>query len=758
MSGDAREAGAHARLRFLRAEVERHNRLYYVEAQPEIEDRAYDALFRELEELERAHPEWADPDSPACRVGGAPVEGFATVTHRVPMLSLGNTYSREELEQFVRRVQERLGGEPVRFVVEPKIDGVSLAVRYERGRLVRAATRGDGRTGDDVTANVRTIRAVPLRLNTPEPPAVLEARGEVYLARADFARLNERQTAAGERPFANARNAAAGSLKQRDPRVAAGRPLRILFYGLGEADGVAFRSQLDLLEAFRKWGLPTHRRTWTAGDAGALWRAIEELDASRAGLPFETDGAVVKLDDVAQRDRVGYTARAPSWAMAYKYEPETAVTRLTAITVQVGRTGLLTPVAELEPVTLAGSVISRATLHNEDEIRRKDIRVGDRVAIKKAGEVIPAVVAVCPEGRAPDAAPFDMARHLGGRCPECGGPIARDPQYVAWRCENPQCPAQSVRRLRYFAMREGLDLQMLGDVVAEALVDRGLIREPLDLYGLDPALLGALNLGSEAEPRMFGRKNAEKLLQALEAARTLPLARWICALGIPEVGESTAWELGRLHRDLPHLAASPLLRAMKRVTALAAARPRKNEDPEGYAAAQAAIEALGRELADQGAARMSAARGKAQEWRLLFGPKVVDNVIAYFESPAGRAVLERLDALGIRPRGGGGAATDAPLAGQTFVLTGSLSGMDRETASARIRAAGGVVSASVSKQTGFVVAGENAGTKLDKARSLGVRVLDEAAFRALLESAEAASGGAAAPPPTPPPRQGRLFA
>ncbi len=767
MTGSGNRADAEARIRFLRGEIERHNRLYYIEARPEIADRDYDALYKELDELERRHPELMEPDSPTRRVGGGVLAGFVSVAHAVPMMSLGNTYSREELAQFFKRVCDRLGSSSAAFVVEPKIDGVSLSIRYEKGVLTRAITRGDGQTGDDVTANVRTIRSVPLRLAAPHPPLVFEARGEVFMTRADFARMNAKQAAAGERPFANARNATAGSLKQLDPRIVAQRPLRMLFYATGEVAGVTIRTQDGLLRRFREFGLPTHEKTWMANDFERLWKAVEELDAWRPRLPYDTDGAVIKLDDFAEREAVGYTAKAPSWAMAYKYEPETAFTRLKAITVQVGRTGILTPVAELVPVTLAGSTISRATLHNADEIRRKDIRVGDEVEIKKAGEVIPAVVAVRKESRLPGAEPFDMERHLNGCCPECGGPIVRDPQFVAWRCENPQCPAQNVRRLRYFAMREALDLQMLGDVVAEALVERGLIREPLDLYGLDPVKLGALNLGTDTEPRVFGRKNADKLMQALETAKTRPLSRWIGALGIPEVGESTAYELGRLHQDLAELAASPLLRAMKRYYELDTTRPKKNEDPEGHAAALAEREAIARFLEERGAAKPSAAKNKTREWLLVFGPKVVESVMAYFGSAAGRAILDRMASLGIAPRGrstsSGQAEAGSPLAGKTFVLTGTLTGMTRDEAKAKIRAAGGTVAESVSKQTDYVVAGEAAGSKLDKARELGVAVLDERQLVDLLGKNQPAQNGAEAggseanAAKGAKPRQGTLF-
>jgi DNA ligase (NAD+) len=737
VSAPSNRDAAAARIRFLRAELERHNRLYYVEASPEIEDRDYDALYKELERLEEDHPDLADPESPTNRVGGAPIAGFVSHRHTVPMLSLGNTYSREELAQFDRRVSDRLGGLKAVYVVEPKIDGVSMSLRYEKGVLVRALTRGDGRTGDDVTANVRTIRSVPLRLHARNPPAVFEARGEVYMTRSGFAALNARRREAGEEPFANARNATAGTIKQLDPRIVAHRPLDMIVYAAGEVS-VPLESQQELLALFKEYGLKTHPRFWVAEGFDAVWKAVEELDKLRPDLPYETDGAVIKLDPFEQRQTVGWTAKAPSWAIAYKYEAETAFTRLRAISVGVGRTGILTPVAELEPVLLAGSTISRATLHNADEIARKDIRVGDVVEIKKAGEVIPAVIGVRLESRPADAAPFHLDKALGGKCPECGGAISRDPQYVAWRCENLQCPAQNIRRILYFAARGALDLQMLGEVVAEALVEKGLIREPLDLFSLAPDRLAVLNLGTNEAPRTFGRKNAEKLLQAVEAARELPLSRWLNALGIPEVGESTAFALGKLHDDFTDLAGLGKMRLMERYAAL----PAKADPVE-----RARLEG---ELEPAGAFKLSVAGNRL----LVAGPKVIESVIAFFESPAGLAVVRRMADLKINPKGdaAGSKAGAGPLAGKTLVLTGTMAELTREAAAERIRAAGGTVTSAVSKHTSYVVAGENPGSKLDKARELGVPVLDEKGLVKLLEG-----GGAGSAATAEPKRPGELF-
>ena len=751
------EAGQ--RIAFLRQELERHNRLYYVEARPEISDLEYDRLLRELEELEKRFPEFADADSPTRRVGGAPLDGFVSSPHAVPMLSLGNTYSQTELAAFDKRVRDRLGGSAATYVVEPKIDGVSISLRYENGILVRALTRGDGRVGDDVTANVRTIRAIPLHLTMRKPPPVFEARGEVFMSRKGFEALNARRRAAGEEPFANARNATAGSLKQLDPRIVAQRPLEAIFYACGETVGVPAATQRELLDYFRVCGLRTHDRTWTVGGFAELWAAVEELDRLRPEFAYETDGAVIKLDDFALRETVGWTSKAPSWAMAYKYAAETAETRLNAITVQVGRTGILTPVAELEPVPLAGSVISRATLHNEDEIRRKDIRVGDLVEIKKAGEVIPAVISVNLAARPHGARPFDMTGFLGGKCPCCCGAIVRDPQFVAWRCDNLQCPAQNTRRLRYFASRDALDLQMLGDVVAEALVERGLVREPLDLFSLQVVPLGQLNLGTDEAPRTFGEKNAAKLLEAVAAARSMPLDRWLCALGIPEVGATGSRDLAACHRDLEHVADSEILRAMQRYYRLAAEKPsiKAVKQDAALAVRQEAIEsemaAIVADLQAQGLARPSASAAKSKEWLLEFGPKLVDSVIAYFATGPGVAILARLRDLGINPAATGvkppSASPDNPVAGRTFVLTGTLQSLDRPAAAARIRALGGTVSESVSKKTSYLVAGAETGArKTEQAEKNNVPIIDEAQFLALLQQAESA---ASAPVPPPPP-------
>ncbi|MCF7837574.1 MAG: NAD-dependent DNA ligase LigA [Candidatus Marinimicrobia bacterium] len=650
----------------LRAELAEHNRRYYIEAQPTISDRAYDALLAELGAIEAAWPELATPDSPTQLVGGAPLKAFATVTHRVPMISLANTYDRAELRAFDQRVRKALGARSCGYVLEPKIDGVAVAVRYEEGIMTQAASRGDGRQGDDLTANLRTLRDLPLRLAGPPPP-LLEVRGEVFLPRAAFARLNVQRQDDGLEPFANPRNAAAGSLKQLDPREVARRPLAIILYALGETEGFAPATQVALLEALKAFGLPIAPRYWPCADISALEAALDELDAIRHEFPFDTDGAVIKVNERDWYPLLGATAKSPRWAVAFKFEPERAETRLNAITVQVGRTGVLTPVAELEPVLLSGSTVRRATLHNEAEIQRKDIRIGDRVRIEKAGEVIPAVVEVVTAARTGAEQVFQMPTS----CPECGGPVARRADEVALRCESLQCPAQLKRWLRHAAGRQALDIEGLGESVIEQLVDQGWVRGLADIYELTAERLATLD--------RFGETSAANLVAGIAASRGQAFWRTLHALGIPQVGATSAQLLARHFGSLDELAA-----------------------------------------ADQ----------ETLEQIPQVGPTLATAIRAFFADPRRQELIARLRAAGVttrqqetdRPRG------PQPLAGLTFVLTGTLAGGPREYFAERIRAAGGQVSSSVSAKTDYLLAGENAGSKLAKARKLNVPVLTEAEF------------------------------
>ena len=742
------------RAEWLRRQIEHHNRLYYEEAKPEISDPEFDALFRELRDLEQNYPELATADSPTQRVAGRPSQGFSQVRHALPMLSLDNLFAKEGLaglRKFVASVTRALPCESLEWLVEPKIDGVAISLRYEDGVLVTGATRGDGETGDDITQNLRTVRAIPLRLRGSAIPSILEVRGEVYMTSAGFARLRSELRSAGVEPFANPRNAAAGSLKLLDSRVVARRPLHFVAFGLGEVSGEhnfpsTQNSILDLLETL---GHRTHQWTRICHSAEEILAAIEELDQIRAGFGYETDGAVIKLNDVALRERVGDSARAPKWARAWKYAAEQAATRLRNITVQVGRTGVLTPVAELEPILLRGSTISRATLHNEDEIRRKDIRIGDLVIIEKAGEVIPAVVKVVLEERPPGTKPFDFSGHIAGRCPVCGGPVKRSPQFSVWVCENPQCPAQKTRRLEYFGKRGALELDALGGIVADKLVERGLVREPLDVFQLTVEQLSALNLGTESEPRVFGEKNARKLLEAIERARGLPLARWLHALAIPEIGEETAHDLARFHKSLDDVANSELLRGLITLDGvrreIAESNPRAQKNRHKDEPARRALTGKHQRLIEQAeeiGGRLIAAgfaeKAKRKDSRNLdaiakVGPVAARAALDWFSTPRGREILDRLRALGIRPRGGLPWSAGDTFAGKTFVLTGSLETMTRAEAQELIRSRGANVSGSVSRNTHYVVAGPGAGSKLTEAKQLGVTVLSEHELLSLLD-------------------------
>ncbi|HNQ87420.1 MAG TPA: NAD-dependent DNA ligase LigA [Verrucomicrobiota bacterium] len=694
------KTAASARHAALAAEIRAHDHAYYVLARPTISDAAYDRLYHELLDLEQRFPELATPESPSRRVGGEPLSEFQSVTHGVPMLSLDNTYSRAEVREFVGRVQRLLPGVDLEWTVEPKIDGVAVNLRYEGGRLTVGATRGDGATGDDVTANLRTIRSVPLVLARPHPaarrpasprqsdlfepapagpapeiPEVLEVRGEVFMSRAGFARLNADREAAGEEVFANARNATAGSLKQLDPRVVAGRPLDMVLYGVGVIRGRAVpSSQSALLGWLQALGFRTPERWWVCRSLEELDAAIAELDSVRRGLAYETDGAVIKLNSWALRERCGSTAKAPRWAIAFKYAPEQACTRLKAITVQVGRTGALTPVAELEPVLLAGSTISRATLHNEEDLRRKDIRVGDWVLVEKAGEVIPAVVGVAPGRRTGTERLFRFPQ----ACPECGSRVSKDSlggdEGVAWRCLNPDCPARIRGRIEHWCCRGAMDIEGGGEVLVAQLVKTGLVTDVADLYRLRVAEVAALD--------RMGDKSARNFLEGIEASKQRDLWRLVFGLGILHVGAGVAKSLGRHFPTLDELAHA----TQERLT----------------------------QVEDVGAV-------------------IAASVFQWFSDPQHQRLIERLRAAGLnftsalhRP-----AATAGPLAGQTFVLTGTLPGMSRETATARIEALGGRVAGSVSPKTDYVLAGDDPGSKLEKARRLGIRVIDEAEFRRL---------------------------
>lgn len=701
----------------LREEIRKHDRRYYQDAAPIISDREYDRLYRELVDLETQFPDLLTPDSPTQHIGGKPLEAFAQIQHRAPMLSLDNTYSEEEVVNFYKRIKRLLPDEKIPVVIEPKVDGVAVSVLYKNGRLKYAATRGDGFVGDDITQNVKTIRSVPRQLRG-DAPDVFEVRGEAYLDKAGFEKLNRERKAAGLPLFANPRNAAAGSLKHLDPKAVAQRPLGIVFYGTGAVEGVDVGLHSKIFKLFKKLGLPTHEDWWVADSIDEILKAIRHLDQIRHDFPYQTDGAVIKVDALAQRERLGFTAKSPRWAIAYKYAAERVETRLNDIIIQVGRSGILTPVAVLEPVLVSGSTVARATLHNEDEIKRKDIRIGDTVVIEKAGEVIPAVVEVVKSKRPRDTKPFDFAEHIHGKCPACGGPIRRDPEFVAWRCENLHCPAQRTRRVEFFAARGALDIESIGGIVADKLAERGLVREPLGLFDLNVEQLAKLNLGAEEAPRVFGEKNATKAIKAIEGARTLPLSRWLFALAIPDVGKTTATQLARFHDTIQDVSNSQLLRDVVDYH-------EKRDDKKSA-----------KEIADRliksGFAKPSKSKASKDGIVTEVGPVVAQSVLHFFVSPTGKKLLRRLNELGIEPKSekvSAKKAAELPLAGKTFVLTGTLPSMTREEATEKIEALGGHVTGSVSKKTDYVLAGAEPGSKFDKAKELGVKILEEAELR-----------------------------
>lgn len=740
----------------LRNEIRHHDFLYYQEARPEISDRDYDRLYSELKDLESQYPALVTADSPTQRVSGDILDEFVTRAHRIPMMSLDNTYDDADLLRFHDYVRRNLGTDDFTYTIEPKIDGASISVRYENGVFVQALTRGNGREGDDVTANLKTIASLPLRLLLSDAPAVLECRGEVFIAKDEFLKLNKRRTEHGEEAFANARNAAAGTLKLLDAKQVAKRPLEVIFYAQGEIIGPDLNSQEALLDLFHQAGLRTQSWLRTAEDFPSLKAAIEELEAAKENFPYEIDGAVIKINDFSQRELLGSTAKAPSWAKAYKYEAERASTLLKEITVQVGRTGVLTPVAELEPVFLDGSLISRATLHNEDEINRKDIRIGDTVIIEKAGDIIPAVISVCFDKRPADSKAFDFIAHIGGKCPSCSTEVVRDPQFVAWRCPNLQCPAQSMRRIEHFAARNALDITSLGGIVADALVNSGSVVEPMDLFTLELAELGKLNLGSKDEPRTFGEKNAAKLLAALERARTMPLANWLQAMGIPEVGAATAYHIGRTHKDIFELADSKKLQALVQLFEmqdknLQIIKVADKESPDiaagelfAWCESQTIINKkdlidllLPLDLIKPGKSK------KAEEYYVstYIGPKAAQEIISFFAAEIGQNWLQKMKILQINPQGEMNETSVAPdaevgaLQGKTFVLTGTLQSMGRKEAAEKIREQGGNVTNSVSRNTDFLIAGENTGArKSESAEKLGVKVINEKEFLKMLNS------------------------
>ncbi len=675
---------ARPRIAELRVEVARHDELYYRRARPEIADFDYDRLKAELATLEARFPEEAaaaGAETPTARVGDDRAEGFARVKHRLAMTTLDNTYDEAEMREFHARLAKALGADELAYTVEPKIDGVAVSLTYERGRLTRAVTRGDGEEGDDVTANVRTIRGLPDTLAGEGAPNVIEIRGEIYLRDEEFRRINQVQEEAGEAPYANPRNLAAGTLKLLDSRLVAARRLEIVLYGLGFQSSAFCASQTEYHALLRAWGLPVIEAFRSVRGIDAVWAAIGELDVLRRGFVYATDGAVVKLDSFEQQrhPKIGFrgmtaegqaeAARklSPRWACAYKFAPDRAETRVRDITIQVGRTGALTPVAELEPVFLAGTTVKRATLHNADEIARKDVRIGDAVLVEKAGEIIPAVVAVLVEQRPAGSAPYAFPTS----CPACRTAAVRGEGEVVWRCPNPACPEKVRRRIEHFASKNGVDIDGLGEEVVALLLERSIIHSIPDVF--------RLRLDDLLPLKKSGEVWAANLIAAIDARRRADLWRVINGLGIPQVGAAAAKDLARVFRSLEALAAA----------------------------------------------------SEAELVRIDgFGEKTAAAVRSWVSAPENLALLEALRAAGVEPAAP--AVSGTVFSGKTFVLTGTLPTLSREAATAMIEAAGGKVSGSVSRKTHYVLAGDDAGSKLEKAKSLGVLVIDEAELKRLL--------------------------
>ena len=664
-----------ARAEWLRDELNRHSHAYYVLDNPSIPDAEYDQLFRELQQLEAQHPDLIFPDSPTQRVGGEPLPEFNQVQHDVPMLSINNGFSEEDVHNFDRRIHEGLeSNRAVDYACELKFDGLAINLRYENGVLVLASTRGDGFTGEDVTANIRTVRSIPLKLQTKKPPALIEVRGEVLMFKADFAKLNQRQREANQKEFANPRNAAAGSLRQLDSRVTAQRSLRFFAYGIGSLEGADMPLRHSaLIDWYQSLGIPVCSERTVVNDAQGLLAFFGDIGQRRSQLPYDIDGVVYKVDDIAQQKQLGFVSRAPRFAIAHKFPAEEATTTVLDIEIQVGRTGALTPVARLSPVAVGGVTVTNATLHNEDEVRRKDIRIGDCVIVRRAGDVIQEVVANVPERRPSDAQEFVMP----SACPVCGSAIVRLEEEAVARCSGGwlTCAAQRKGGLLHFVSRRAMDIEGLGEQLVEQLVDRGLVTTPADFY--------TLNLETLSNLDRMAKKSAQNVLDALEKSKTTSLARFIYSLGIRHVGESTAKSLAKHFGSLDALLAS-------------------------------------------------------DENQILsvndIGPVVAQSILSFFADPLNRQLIDQLRTSGIHWEEGEPEQSSDLLAGKTFVLTGTLPTLSRDDARAKIEAAGGKVAGSVSKKTSYVVAGEEAGSKLTRAEELGVAILDEEQFLKLLES------------------------
>lgn len=660
------------RASWLREEIEKHNRLYYQEAMPEISDKEYDKLLKELVDLEKKHPDLTTPDSPTQRVGGAPIDGFVTVKHRLPMLSIDNTYSPSELKEFDKRVCKGLGKEKPSYMVELKIDGVAISLVYENGLLTTGVTRGDGEKGDDVTQNLKTVGGVPLKLNTKKPPALLEVRGEVYMARASFARLNEQRVKDGLEKFANPRNSTAGSLKLLDPKLCAARKLSLFAYAIGAMEGIEVKSQTETLKLLHDFGFPVNPHATKFDSIEEVIAYCESWNDKRHDLPYDTDGMVIKVNDLAQREKLGITTKSPRWVVAYKFAAEQALTRLLNITLQVGRQGTLTPVAHLDPVQLAGTTVARASLHNDDYLKTKDIRVGDMVVVEKAGEIIPYIVRSEPSLRTGKEKPFVFPKV----CPVCGADVVKDAKGAFYRCTGTDCVAQLKRRIRSYAARNAMDIENLGEEIVEQLVDTGLVKSIPDVY--------KLGLNQLANLERMGEQSSRNLLDGIAASKSRGLARLLTGLGLRHVGENVADVLARKFGSMDAFA-------------------KATEDE------LAAIEGI--------------------------GPERASSIRSWFANKTNQELIESLKKAGIQmDESTPTVSPSSALAGKSIVVTGTLVKYGREEIERRLRDLGAKASGSVSKKTDYLLAGDKAGSKLEKARELGVRIITEEEFEKLAGS------------------------
>ncbi|MBJ7304064.1 MAG: NAD-dependent DNA ligase LigA [Gemmataceae bacterium] len=660
------------RASWLCEEIEKHNRLYYQEAKPEISDKEYDKLLKELVDLEKKHPELANANSPTQRVGGAPIDGFVTLKHRLPMLSIDNTYSPSELKEFDKKVCKALGKEKPSYIVELKIDGVAISLIYENGILTAGVTRGDGEKGDDVTQNLKTVGGVPLKLNTKKPPALLEVRGEVYMARANFARINEQRVKEGLDKFANPRNSAAGSLKLLDPKLCAGRKLSLFAYAIGAMEGIAVQSQSETLKLLHDFGFPVNPNATKFNSIDDVIAHCDSWNEKRHDLPYDTDGMVIKVNDLSQREKLGMTTKSPRWVVAYKFAAEQALTRLLKIELQIGRQGTLTPVAHLEPVHLAGSTVARASLHNDDYLKTKDIRVGDMVVVEKAGEIIPYIVRSEPTLRTGKEKPFVFPKV----CPVCGADVVKDAKGAFYRCTGTDCVAQLKRRVRSYAARSAMDIENLGEEIVEQLVDTGLVKTLADIY--------KLGLNQLANLERMGEQSSRNLLDGIAASKSRGLARLLTGLGLKHVGENVADVLAR-----------------KFISMKAFAKANEEE--------LAAIEGI--------------------------GPERAASIRGWFANKTNQDLIESLEKAGIKmDESVATVAASSALAGKSIVVTGTLVKYGREEIERRLRDIGAKASGSVSKKTDYLLAGEKAGSKLEKARELGVRIITEEEFEKLAGS------------------------